>query len=69
MFQICNRYEYFEYAHKAVQLQAFDFLLKPITTEKLLSVDEEYVNVNIKVLANKKAELLEKINQWLKELN
>ena len=37
--------------------------------EKLLSVDEEYVNVNIKVPANKKAELLEKINQWLKELN
>lgn len=29
-------YEYFEYAHKAVQLQAFDFLLKPVTTEKLL---------------------------------
>ena len=37
--------------------------------EKLLSVDEEYVNVNIKVPANKKAELLEKVNQWLKELN
>ena len=33
-------YEYFEYAHKAVQLQAFDFLLKPITTEKLLSAVE-----------------------------
>lgn len=29
-------YEYFEYASKAVQLKAFDFLLKPITTEKLL---------------------------------
>ncbi len=29
-------YEYFEYAHKAVQLKAFDFLLKPITTERLL---------------------------------
>lgn len=33
-------YEYFEYAHKAVQLQAFDFLLKPVTTEKLLSAVE-----------------------------
>ena len=29
-------YEYFEYAHKAVQLKAFDFLLKPVTPEKLL---------------------------------
>lgn len=33
-------YEYFEYAHKAVQLQAFDFLLKPVTTEKLLRAVE-----------------------------
>lgn len=33
-------YEYFEYAHKAVQLQAFDFLLKPLTTEKLLKAVE-----------------------------
>lgn len=30
-------YEYFEYAQKAVQLKAFDFLLKPVTTERLLS--------------------------------
>ncbi len=29
-------YEYFEYAQKAVQMKAFDFLLKPITKEKLL---------------------------------
>ncbi|NWO20869.1 response regulator [Oribacterium sp. oral taxon 102] len=29
-------YEYFEYAHKAVQLKAFDFLLKPVTPEILL---------------------------------
>lgn len=33
-------YEYFEYAHKALQLQAFDFLLKPVTTEKLLNAVE-----------------------------
>lgn len=37
--------------------------------EKLLNAEDEYVNVNIKVPANKKAELLEKVNQWLKELN
>lgn len=29
-------YEYFEYAQKAVQLKAFDFLLKPVTTKRLL---------------------------------
>lgn len=42
-------FEYFEYAHKAIQMQAFDFLLKPITKEKLfdaveraaLSIDQE----------------------------
>lgn len=33
-------YEYFEYAHKALQLQAFDFLLKPVTTETLLHAVE-----------------------------
>ena len=33
-------YEYFEYAQKAVQLKAFDFLLKPVTTEKLLNAVE-----------------------------
>lgn len=33
-------YEYFEYAHKAVQLKAFDFLLKPVTTEQLLNAVE-----------------------------
>lgn len=33
-------YEYFEYAQKAVQLKAFDFLLKPVTTERLLSAVE-----------------------------
>ena len=33
-------YEYFEYAHKAVQLKAFDFLLKPVTIERLLSAVE-----------------------------
>ncbi len=33
-------YEYFEYAHKAVQLKAFDFLLKPVTMEQLLSAVE-----------------------------
>lgn len=33
-------YEYFEYAHKAVQLKAFDFLLKPVTTDQLLSAVE-----------------------------
>ena len=38
-------YEYFEYAHKAVQLQAFDFLLKPITTEKLLSAVERAASI------------------------
>lgn len=36
-------YEYFEYAHKAVQLKAFDFLLKPVTTEQLLSAVERAV--------------------------
>ena len=29
-------YEYFEYAQKAVQYRAFDFLLKPVTTKRLL---------------------------------
>lgn len=29
-------YEYFEYAQKAVELKAFDFLLKPVQTERLL---------------------------------
>jgi two-component system response regulator YesN len=29
-------YEYFEYAQKAVQMQVFDFLLKPLSTERLL---------------------------------
>ncbi len=33
--------------------------------EKLLSSEHEYVNINIKVPRDKKAELLEKINQWL----
>ena len=33
-------YEYFEYAQKAVQLKAFDFLMKPVTTERLLSAVE-----------------------------
>lgn len=33
-------YEYFEYAQKAVELKAFDFLLKPVTTERLLSAVE-----------------------------
>lgn len=33
-------YEYFEYAQKAVQLRAFEFLLKPVTKEKLLDAVE-----------------------------
>ena len=37
-------YEYFEYAHKAVQLKAFDFLLKPVTTEQLLNAVERAVH-------------------------
>lgn len=30
-------YEFFEYARKAIELKAFDFLLKPITQERLMS--------------------------------
>ena len=37
--------------------------------EKLLSVDLEDRRIIKKKKANKKAELLEKVNQWLKELN
>ena len=33
-------YEYFEYAQKAVQLKAFDFLLKPVTKERLFRAVE-----------------------------
>lgn len=33
-------YEFFEYAQKAVQLQAFDFLLKPVTRPKLMNAIE-----------------------------
>ena len=33
-------YEYFEYAQKAVQLKASDFLLKPVTMEQLLTAVE-----------------------------
>lgn len=36
-------YEYFEYAQKAVQLKAFDFLMKPVTTERLLNAVEKAV--------------------------
>lgn len=34
-------YEYFEYAQKAVHLKAFDFLLKPVTTQRLLRAVED----------------------------
>lgn len=34
-------YEYFEYARKAVELKAFDFLLKPVTAERLLGAAEK----------------------------
>ncbi len=34
-------YEFFEYARKAIELKAFDFLLKPITQEKLVSAIEK----------------------------
>ncbi len=37
--------------------------------ENLLNKDEEYVNLSIKIPASKKAELMEKINQWLRELD
>ena len=34
-------YEFFEYARKAIELKAFDFLLKPITQERLMSAIEK----------------------------
>lgn len=37
-------YEFFEYARKAVQLQAFDFLLKPVSREKLAEAIERAAN-------------------------
>ncbi len=36
--------------------------------EKLLAPQQEYVNLSIKVPAEKKAELLEKINEWLNKI-
>lgn len=43
-FLFLTGYEFFEYARKAVQLQAFDFLLKPVSSEKLLEAIERAAN-------------------------
>lgn len=48
-------YEYFEYARKAIELKAFDFLLKPITAQRLKSAVEKAVYDIEKERADKQA--------------
>lgn len=63
-YVIISGYDDFAYARKAVQLGAYDYLLKPVDTKELLSILQ---TINQKHSEKKEVSLAEKICQYVNE--